>query len=37
MDKEKEGLVTLPGLGLEKEIIDLLNDGNIINIFNLII
>jgi hypothetical protein len=30
MDKEKEGFVTLPGLGLEKEIIDLLNDGKLI-------
>jgi hypothetical protein len=32
MDKEKEGFVTLPGLGLEKEIIDILNDGNFNNI-----
>ena len=26
-DKETEGTLTLPGLGLEKDIIDLLNDG----------
>ena len=33
MDKQKEGILSLPGLGFEKDMMELLNDGLNLDLF----